>query len=109
MTPYCLEAPFLSKLWGYFSEFLWESCLAHLGILYLPTCVDFEFRYPLLKDIWAFSWEYGMVYFDAVAPGTQTLTYGIFSTLIHSSETKKGTWVQTQINIIIIELEPESK
>ncbi|KHN31381.1 hypothetical protein glysoja_023035, partial [Glycine soja] len=37
--PLCEEAPLLPKLRGYFAEFLRESCLAPLGILYLPTCV----------------------------------------------------------------------
>jgi hypothetical protein len=32
-------APLLPKLRGYFAEFLRESYLAHLGILYLTTCV----------------------------------------------------------------------
>ena len=31
--------PLLPKLRGYFAEFLRESYLAHLGILYLTTCV----------------------------------------------------------------------
>ncbi|ESW13240.1 hypothetical protein PHAVU_008G179700 [Phaseolus vulgaris] len=39
--PLCEEAPLLPKLRGYFAEFLRESCLAPLGILYLPTCVGF--------------------------------------------------------------------
>ncbi|KAI3483873.1 hypothetical protein L1887_53153 [Cichorium endivia] len=38
--PLCEEAPLLPKLRGYFAEFLRESCLAPLGILYLPTCVS---------------------------------------------------------------------
>src|SRR5678815_2150339 len=36
-------APLLPKLRGYFAEFLRESCLAHLGILYLTTCVGFGY------------------------------------------------------------------
>ncbi|KAG9455508.1 hypothetical protein H6P81_000016 [Aristolochia fimbriata] len=39
--PLCEEAPLLPKLRGYFAEFLRESCLAPLGILYPPTCVGF--------------------------------------------------------------------
>ncbi|KAL4643636.1 hypothetical protein ACB092_02G106400 [Castanea dentata] len=57
--PY-MEAPLLPKLRGYFAEFLRESCLAPLGILYLPTLCRFwvqrlvlehwleEFSLPLL-------------------------------------------------------------
>ncbi|XLR45086.1 hypothetical protein S83_029746, partial [Arachis hypogaea] len=37
-------APLLPKLRGYFAEFLRESCLAPLGILYLPTGVGFGYR-----------------------------------------------------------------
>jgi hypothetical protein len=44
-TPFCEGAPLLPKLQGYFVEFLRESCLAPLGILYLPTCVGFGYRY----------------------------------------------------------------
>ncbi len=47
----CLEldiaahrALFLPKLQSYFAEFLEESSLALLGILYLPTCVGLRYR-----------------------------------------------------------------
>ena len=79
-TPFCEGAPLLPKLRGYFAEFLRESCLAPLGILYLPTCVGFGYRYPLAQSRSSFSWEYGMGYFSAVAPGIRTLARGIFST-----------------------------
>lgn len=78
--PLCEEAPLLPKLRGYFAEFLRESCLAPLGILYLPTCVGFGYRYPFVEGRSSFSWEYSMGYFSAVAPGTRTLARGIFST-----------------------------
>lgn len=78
--PLCEEAPLLPKLRGYFAEFLRESCLAPLGILYLPTCVGFGYRYLFAYSPSSFSWEYGMGYFSAVAPGTRTLARGIFST-----------------------------
>ena len=79
-TPFCEGAPLLPKLRGYFAEFLRESCLAPLGILYLPTCVGFGYRYPFVEGRSSFSWEYGMGYFSAVAPGIRTLARGIFST-----------------------------
>ncbi len=41
-------APLLPKLRGQFAEFLRESCLAHLGILYLTTCVGFGYEHPLI-------------------------------------------------------------
>ena len=68
-TPFCEGAPLLPKLRGDFAEFLRESCLAPLGILYLPTCVGFGYRYPFVEGRSSFSWEYGMGYFSAVAPG----------------------------------------
>ena len=37
-------APLLPKLRGQFAEFLRESSLAPLGILYQPTCVGFRYR-----------------------------------------------------------------
>ena len=61
-TPFCEGAPLLPKLRGYFAEFLRESCLAPLGILYLPTCVGFGYRYPFVEGRSSFSWEYGMGY-----------------------------------------------
>ncbi|KAL5156482.1 hypothetical protein HKD37_15G041436 [Glycine soja] len=65
--PLCEEAPLLLKLRNYFIEFLKESCLAPLGILYLPTCVDFRYRYPFVEGHSSFSGEYDMDYFSAVA------------------------------------------
>lgn len=85
--PLCEEAPLLPKLRGYFAEFLRESCLAPLGILYLPTCVGFGYRYPFVEGRSSFSWEYGMGYFSAVAPGTRTLARGIFSTPSYPEKT----------------------
>ncbi|PWA74212.1 hypothetical protein CTI12_AA254690 [Artemisia annua] len=78
--PLCEEAPLLPKLRGYFAEFLTESCLAPLGILYLPTCVGFGYMYPFVEGRSSFSWEYGIGYFSAIAPGTRTLARGILST-----------------------------
>ncbi|KAK7391136.1 hypothetical protein VNO78_19534 [Psophocarpus tetragonolobus] len=72
--PLCEEAPLLPKLRGYFAEFLRESCLTPLGILYLPTCVSFGYRYPFVEGRSSFSWEYGMDYFSAVAPATVGVT-----------------------------------
>ena len=37
-------APLLPKLRGHFAEFLGESYLAPLRILYVPTCVGFGYR-----------------------------------------------------------------
>ena len=56
-------APLLPKLRGYFAEFLRESYLAHLGILYLTTCVGLGYghlqsRYAAFLDSVA-SMEFG--------------------------------------------------
>ena len=97
------RVPLLPKLRGYFAEFLRESCLAPLGILYLPTCVGLGYRYPFVEGRSSFSWEYGISYilqrrsawyeprgeaiasprgsyFSAAALGTRTSARGIFST-----------------------------
>ncbi len=47
-------APLLPKLRGHFAEFLRESYLAPLSILYLPTCVGLGYRYLLLVVVRAF-------------------------------------------------------
>jgi len=49
-------APLLPKLRGHFAEFLRESYLAPLGILYLPTCVRFGYRSLNLNSS-SFSWK----------------------------------------------------
>ena len=49
-----LRAPLLPKLRGHFAEFLRESYLAPLSILYLPTCVGLGYRYLLLMVFRAF-------------------------------------------------------
>jgi hypothetical protein len=45
------KAPLLPKLRGHFAEFLRESYLAPLGILYQPTCVGFGYRFILVLSI----------------------------------------------------------
>ena len=49
-----LRVPLLPKLRGYFAEFLRESYLAPLSILYLPTCVGLGYRYLLFMVVRAF-------------------------------------------------------
>ena len=41
------RVPLLPKLRGDFAEFLSESYLAHLSILYQPTCGGLRYGYPL--------------------------------------------------------------
>ena len=49
-----LRVPLLPKLRGHFAEFLRESYLAPLSILYLPTCVGLGYRYLLFLIVRAF-------------------------------------------------------
>ena len=49
-----LRVPLLPKLRGHFAEFLRESYLAPLSILYLPTCVGLGYRYLLFMVVRAF-------------------------------------------------------
>ena len=44
----------LPKLRSHFAEFLRESYLAPLSILYLPTCVGLEYRYFLITTVRTF-------------------------------------------------------
>jgi hypothetical protein len=45
------KAPLLPKLRGHFAEFLRESYLAPLSILYLPTCVGFGYGQLWIYDM----------------------------------------------------------
>ena len=49
-----IKVPLLPKLRGYFAEFLRESYLAPLSILYLPTCVGLKYRYFLFTTVRTF-------------------------------------------------------
>ncbi|KAG9438580.1 hypothetical protein H6P81_021475 [Aristolochia fimbriata] len=51
---------------------------------------DLCFWYPFVEGRSSFSWEYGMGYFSAVAPGTRTLARGIFSTPSYPALKKQG-------------------
>ena len=53
------RAPLLPKLRGYFAEFLRESYLAHLGMLYLTTCVGLGYEYLLiwLSPLFSAAWH----------------------------------------------------
>jgi len=52
---YTTGVPLLPKLRGDFAEFLSESCLAHLGILYQPTCGGLRYGYPIISIAKIFS------------------------------------------------------
>ena len=59
------RAPLLPKLRGYFAEFLNESYLAALGILYQPTCVGYAVRSPACS-LRSFSRQHGIGQFVSV-------------------------------------------
>src|SRR5262249_10943617 len=67
------RAPLLPKLRGYFAEFLRESCLAHLGILYLTTCVGLGYGHQPLS-LRRFSRQHGIYEVDSVEPSLLGLT-----------------------------------
>ena len=50
----------LPKLRSYFAEFLRESYLAPLSILYLPTCVGYGTGIIYIYNIASFSWKYDL-------------------------------------------------
>jgi hypothetical protein len=52
------KVPLLPKLRGYFAEFLKESYLAPLSILYLPTCVGLKYKYFFIFNNTKFSRKY---------------------------------------------------
>ena len=54
IATFYLKVPLLPKVRGYFAEFLRESYLAPLGILYLPTCVGLKYRYYLSLTVRTF-------------------------------------------------------
>ena len=54
-----IMTPLLPKLRGYFAEFLRESYLAHLGILYLTTCGGFGYGHHSLS-LRQFSRQHGI-------------------------------------------------
>lgn len=74
--------PLLPKLRGYFAEFLRESYLAPLSILYLPTCVGYGTGIVYF-DSASFSWKYDIDCFNAVASGTHVLTQNGFAISQH--------------------------
>ena len=59
------RVPLLPKLRGNFAEFLSESCLAHLSILYQPTCGGLRYGY-LNSTVRSFSWQCGFNTFISV-------------------------------------------
>ena len=70
------KVPLLPKLRSYFAEFLRESSLAPLGILYQPTCVGFRYRRFLIMTVQAFL---GSVTSTTSFPPHNTLAQNIFS------------------------------
>ena len=57
-----MVAHLLPKLRCNFAEFLNQSSLKRLGILYLPTCVGLRYGY-LIVSLRGFSWQHGINHF----------------------------------------------
>jgi hypothetical protein len=55
------EAFLLPKLRNYFAEFLRESYLAPLSMLYYPTCVGYGYGFIYRIDSSSFSWKYDVI------------------------------------------------
>ena len=60
-----MQAHLLPKLRCYFAEFLNQSSLKRLGILYQPTCVGLRYgrKYECIRG---FSWKHGINHFAAL-------------------------------------------
>ena len=61
-----MRAHLLPKLRCYFAEFLNQSSLKRLGILYLSTCVGLRYGHQY-ECIRGFSWKHGINHFAALA------------------------------------------
>ncbi len=57
-----MMAHLLPKLRCQFAEFLNQSSLKRLSILYLPTCVGLRYGY-LIVSLRSFSWQHGINHF----------------------------------------------
>ena len=62
-----MRAHLLPKLRCYFAEFLNQSSLKRLGILYLPTCVGLRYGYSTVS-LRGFSWKLGINHFAGRSP-----------------------------------------
>ncbi len=60
---YSIEAPLIPKLRGHFAEFLNQSYLALLSILYLSTCVGLGYGHHMNSPL-GFSWQHRISHFD---------------------------------------------
>ena len=61
-----LRAYLLPKLRYYFAEFLNQSSLKRLGILFLPTCVGLRYGH-FINSLRGFSWQHGISHFIAAS------------------------------------------
>ena len=60
-----LRAHLLPKLRCYFAEFLNQSSLKRLGILFLPTCVGLRYGHSF-NSLRGFSWQLGINHFVSI-------------------------------------------
>ena len=78
MSLHSTRVPLLPKLRGNFAEFLSESYLAHLSILYLPTFGGLGYGY-LLFSMRSFSWQCGYNTFELVSSTRHALLHNAFA------------------------------
>jgi hypothetical protein len=62
MCPHLAMGSFIPKLQEYVAEFLNESYLEHLSILYWPTCVGLRYGWIVL-NLEVISWEHRVIYY----------------------------------------------
>ncbi len=62
MCPLIAEGSLIPKLQEYVAEFLNESYLEHLSILYWPTCVGLRYG-RIVLNLEVISWEPRVVYY----------------------------------------------
>ena len=60
-----MRAHLLPKLRCYFAEFLNQSSLKRLGILFLPTCVGLRYGHSI-NSLRGFSWQHGINHFMSI-------------------------------------------
>ena len=74
-----LRVPLLPKLRGHFAEFLRESYLAPLSILYLPTCVGYMVQAFFIYDSANFSWKSDIHHFSTVVLRIHASALNVFA------------------------------
>ena len=72
-----------------------------LGIFYLPTCVDFGYKYPFVEGRLNFSWEYDMGYNNVVVPLNIGLKHFLYPFLLWKSRGTLHPWIDNHLSITL--------